>query len=66
MGHLTRQPTSNDPPPPKTGKNRWLGENEFADEVALLLNNRAKRCVKCHRAIRVEFLDQNQRCPDCR
>ncbi len=65
MGYLSRQPTSNDLPS-RESKSPWLGDNEFLDEVALLLSGSAKRCVECQRATRVCYLDPNQRCPDCR
>jgi hypothetical protein len=66
MGYLSRQPTSNDPPPSNEGKSPWLEENELVDEVCLLLNGLAKRCVVCKRATRIRHLDSKQRCPDCR
>ena len=66
MGNLSRQPTSNDPPRPKDGKSPWLEETELVDEVCLLLNGLAKRCVKCKRATRIKHLDSQGRCPDCR
>jgi len=66
MGYLSRQPTSNDPPKPQEGKSPWLEETGLLDEVALLLNNMAKRCQKCKRATRVRHLDANQLYPDCR
>lgn len=66
MGHLTRQPTSNEQSPAQS-KNQWLGENELADERFLLISRFAKRCKGgCGRAIRVEHLDDQQCCPDCR
>ena len=66
MGHLSRQPTSNDPPKPREGKSPWLDDNEYMDEAALLLSGLAKRCVKCKRATNVLNLDSNQCCPDCK
>lgn len=66
MGYLSRQPTSNDSPRPKTGKSPWLGEGEMMDETAMLLNELAKRCVVCNRATHVNYLDESQRCPDCK
>lgn len=66
MGYLSRQPTSNDIPCPKEGKSPWLEENEYVDEVCLLLNGLAKRCAVCKRATRVRHLDSEQHCPACR
>ena len=64
MGFWSRQPTSNDQS--RTNQNPWLGENEFMDEVALLLNGMAKRCTVCKRSTRLRHLDSNEHCPDCR
>lgn len=68
MGYMSRQPTSNDRPlpQPSNDKNPWLEENDLLDEVALLLNGSAKKCVECKRTTRVHHLDTNKRCPDCR
>lgn len=39
MGYFNRKPTNNDPPArPGEKKSPWLRENEFVDEVCLLLN----------------------------
>jgi len=65
MGFQTRTPTSNDPPKIE-GPNRWIKENDIADAVCLILNGFAKRCTICKRPIRIEYLDENQHCPDCR
>jgi hypothetical protein len=32
----------------------------------LLLGGLAERCDCCKRAIRIEYLDKNHLCPDCR
>lgn len=66
MGYMSRQPTSNDPPRSREDKSPWLDGNELLDEVALLLNGSAKRCVECKQAVHVRYLDSNQHCPDCR
>ena len=66
MGFGSGKPNSNDLPMPPKGDSPWLEENEFVDEVALLLNGLAKRCTKCKRAARIKYLDKNQHCPDCR
>jgi len=63
MGHLTRQPTSNDPP--SVPNNCWLNTDDIDDEISLLLGSDARRCTSCHRATSVEYLVQNK-CPDCR
>ena len=65
MGHLTRTPTSNDPPRSATGKSQYLEENELMDEVALLLSGAAGRCSKCNRVVRKKYLESGL-CPDCR
>ena len=65
MGHLSRQPTSNDSPPRPSGKSKWLEDNAFADEVCLLLNGLAKRCKSCKLAVRTKYLNENGLCPDC-
>lgn len=46
--------------------NKWLSDNTMVDETCMLLNEMAKRCKKCDRAIDIEHLDENQICPDCR
>ena len=67
MGYLSRQPNSNELPRPLVDKKSpWLGDNELLDEVVLILNGLAKRCMKCRRATRVRHLDSDQHCPDCR
>lgn len=66
MGYMGRKPTSNDLPNDAYDKSRWLEENEAEDEVSLLLNGLAKRCMKCRRAVRVRHLDPDRCCPDCR
>ncbi len=65
MGYLSRRPTSNDLSRADYDKSSWLGENEFMDEFALLLNGYAKRCIGCKRATNVRYLNSTQRCPDC-
>mgnify|MGYP001568967277 FL=1 len=66
MGFGSRKPSSNDKPKSKDGLSPWLSVNELVDEFALLLNGRAKRCVVCKRATDNQYLDSDQRCPDCR
>lgn len=66
MGYMSRQPTSNNLPQLREGKSPWLGDNELVDEIALLLNDLAKRCKKCKRVTHVRYLDSNQHCPDCK
>jgi hypothetical protein len=63
MGFGTRKPTSNELP--HVEENRWLKTNDCMDEVALLLNDMAKRCISCRRAISNEYLVDGK-CPDCR
>ena len=67
MGFATRQPTSNDIPKPREGKNPWLGDSDCVDELALVLNGTAKRCAgPCVRVTHVHHLDSDGKCPDCR
>jgi hypothetical protein len=66
MGYLTKGPSSNEVRRETSNTSPWLEENELMDEIALLLNGMAKRCVKCRRSTRTNHLDQDQRCPDCR
>ena len=65
MGHLSRQPNSNDPLPRTDGKSRWLEDNSFADETCLLLNDLARRCKSCKLAVRKKYLNEDGLCPDC-
>lgn len=63
MGHLSRKPTSNDPPK----SDPWpYGGDEFYDDFALLVNYLAKRCAGCNRVTRNKYLDAEQHCPVCR
>ena len=66
MGFLSRKPTSDDPPE-KCKDNLWGGD-ECYDDTCLLLNGLAKRCSRCKRVIRIEYLikqDTQDFCPDC-
>jgi len=65
MGHLTRTPTSNDPPGATAGKSPYLEETELMDETALLLSGAAMRCSRCRLAVRTQYLEGGL-CPDCR
>ena len=61
MGHMSRLPNSNDPPPINPSP---YGGDETVDDIALLLNDLGKRCGDCKRVIRKRFLQDGQ-CPDC-
>ncbi len=63
MGYGTRTPTSNEAL--REQSNPWIEENEWMDEIALLLCEAATRCHHCRRACRKRHLD-NGLCPDCR
>ena len=65
MGLLSRQPTSNDLPPPVS--NPWGPKNSMLDDVAILLTGKGERCQECKRVVLNRYLvrvgDQNY-CPD--
>jgi hypothetical protein len=65
MGYASRLPNSNDLPRDQPQGNPWIQETEMMDTFALLLSGRARRCLKCRRPIRVEYLT-DKCCPDCR
>jgi len=65
MGYGSRLPTSNEPPRPIKEKRKWLGDNEYLDEFALVLNGLTKRCTKCGGKTHVDYLKDGL-CPDCR
>lgn len=65
MGYMSRLPNSNDAP--KLSNNPYGGD-EFMDDIALLLNNMAKRCTTCKRVIRKKYLEAHNGqnfCPEC-
>lgn len=63
MGYLTARPTSNDLDSQQQ-HNPWGGD-ELLDDTALLLGGLGKRCTKCKRVTRNQFLKKGL-CPDCR
>ena len=66
MNHEDRFPTITLLPHQNQTRSRWLGDTEIWDEYTLLINELAKRCVRCGRSTRIEYLDEEQHCPDCR
>ena len=65
MGHMSRLPTTNDPPRPKSKSEPWLGESDLMDRTALILSGAAKRCVACGWLTHINNLDHNCLCPSC-
>ncbi|MDP1689355.1 MAG: hypothetical protein Q8L47_04495 [bacterium] len=65
MGYMSRLPNSNDAP--KLTDNPYGGD-ELMDDIALLLNDMAKRCTTCKRVVRKKYLKERNEfnyCPDC-
>ena len=65
MGFLSRQPNANEV---FWGDQKLWGGDELMDDVALLLNDLAKRCAQCERVIRNKYLREHNGqkfCPDC-
>ncbi len=69
MGYDSRKPTSNDPLPLADSENPYgatATDREFGlDNTALLLNEQAHRCAKCHRVTKNRYLDERGMCPPC-
>lgn len=66
MGAFSRLPTDNRPIPPQ--RNPWGTHNVCLDDTALLLAEKAKRCLVCKRVILNQHLrekDGKPHCPDC-
>lgn len=66
MGHLSRQPNSNDPPVGTS--NPWGSRNpELVDDMTVLLNGDGERCCVCQRVILNCYLktkDGKNYCPN--
>lgn len=66
MGHLSRKPTSNEPP--LDGNNPWGPQDGIRDDISVLLGGEGKRCTKCKRVVLNEYIKKKKGkpfCPDC-
>jgi formamidopyrimidine-DNA glycosylase len=66
MGHLSRKPTSNEPP--SDDYNPWGPQDGIRDDISVLLGEEGKRCTDCRRVILNEHIKKKRGkpfCPDC-